>query len=84
MTDEQHRISKLEDKYHDIDRRQESFETYTRQRMDSFEEFVKNYIDSNEKRMDRLEGKLDNLMIGGGIGVATILATMIGVVVALK
>ena len=73
MTSEEERIVS-------IDKRQESFET-----------FMRAYIDGNEKRMDRfearmdrLETKLDSLLIGGGIGVAAILATMIGMAVSLK
>ena len=86
MTDEQARISKLEDKYHDVDKRQESFES-----------FMRAYIDSNEKNisemkadMREIKGQISNLsnqfhnaMIAGGIGLATILAGMVGVVVAL-
>ena len=72
MTSEEERIV-------NIDKRQESFES-----------FMRAYIDGNEKRlerfearMDKLESKLDSLMIGGGIGLATILAGMVGMVVAL-
>lgn len=86
MTDEQARIGKLEDKYHDVDRRQQTFEEHVK----SYEEFtrenikyMKEAIVNTNERMDRLESKLDNLLIGGGIGLATILAGMVGVVVAL-
>lgn len=73
MTDDQARLSKLEDKYHDVDKRQESFET-----------FMRAYIDGNEKRMERLESKMDNLsnqmhnlLVAGGIGVLTIVVTIL-------
>ena len=79
MTDEANRIGKLEDKYHSVDKRQQSFE-----------EFVRTYIDSNEKkiermesRMDRIEDKLDNLsnqmhnlIIAGTVGVAAIVVAI--------
>ena len=95
MTDEEARIGKLEDKYHGVDKRQESFEVYTRQRQDSFEEFVRGYIDGNEKRIERIEARMDrletnltaqmhNLLIAGGVGVATIVATMIAMVAAFR
>ena len=61
MTDEQARLSKLEDKYHDVDKRQESFETYTKQRQDSFEEFVRAYIDSNERHTTEMREELKSM-----------------------
>lgn len=61
MTDEQACLSKLEDKYHDIDKRQESFETYTKQRQDSFEEFVRAYIDSNERHTNEMREELKSM-----------------------
>lgn len=90
MTDTEHRVSKLEDKYHSIDTRQESFETYTKQRQDSFEDFVRNYIDINEKRLERMDAKFDkmeakidalssqmhNLIITGAIGIAAIVVAI--------
>ena len=79
MTDEQARISKLEDKYHDVDKRQQSFEEFTRENL----KYIKEAIVNTNERMDKLESKLDSLIIGGGIGLATILAGMVGVVVAL-
>ena len=86
MTDSESRIQNLEQTVHTIDKRQESFET-----------FVRAYIDSNEKNisemkadMREIKGQISNLsnqfhnaMIAGGIGLATILAGMVGVVVAL-
>ena len=67
MTSEEERIVS-------IDKRQESFET-----------FVRAYIDSNEKNisemkadMREMKNKLDNLLIAGGIGLATILASIWG------
>ena len=80
MTDSESRIGKLEDRYHDVDKRQQSFEEFTRENL----KYIKEAITNTNERMDRLEGKLDNLLVGGGIGVAAILATMIGIVVALK
>ena len=86
MTDSESRIQNLEQTAHLIDKRQESFES-----------FMRAYIDGNEKRLERIEkdvseikGQISNLsnqfhnaMIAGGIGLATILAVMVGVVVAL-
>ena len=57
MTDDQARLGKLEDKYHDVDKRQESFEIYTKQRQDSFEDFVRAYIDSNERHIVELKAE---------------------------
>ena len=66
MTSEEERIV-------NIDKRQESFET-----------FMRAYIDGDEKRiaridsrMDRLESKLDNILVAGGIGVLTIIVTIL-------
>ena len=91
MTDEQARISKLEDKYHDVDKRQQSFEEFTRENLKSLRETMEDFkeaIKSTNERMDRLEtnltNQMHNLLVGGGIGVAAIIATMIGIVVALK
>ena len=50
MTDSEHRIGKLEDTVHNIDKRQETFETYMISRQDSFETFMKNQI----KRQDEI------------------------------
>ena len=61
MAELESRVEKLEDKYHSIDKRQESFETYTKQRQDSFEEFVRAYIDGNERRIERFETRMDQL-----------------------
>ena len=91
MTDEQARIGKLEDKYHDVDKRQQSFEEFTRENLKSLRETMEDFkeaIKSTNERMDRLEtnltNQMHNLLVGGGIGVAAIIATMIGIVVALK
>ena len=74
MTDSESRIQNLENTVHHIDKRQESFET-----------FMRGYIEGNEKRLERMEtdfremkDKLDNLLIAGGIGLATILASIWG------
>ena len=91
MTDEQARLSKLEDKYHDVDKRQDTFEVYTKQRQDSFEEFarenikyMKEAIVNTNARMDRLESKMDNIsnqlhnfIIAGTVGVAAIVVTIL-------
>ena len=80
MTDEQARISKLEDKYHGVDKRQESFES-----------FMRSYIDSNEKniaemkadmrdiksQIQHLSSQFNNLLIAGGVGVLTIIVTIL-------
>ena len=57
MAELESRVEKLEDKYHSIDKRQESFEM-----------FMRAYIDGNEKRIERIEqlnrdlgSKIDNL-----------------------
>ena len=87
MTDEQSRIGKLEDKYHDVDRRQQTFEEHVK----SYEEFtrenikyMKEAIVNTNERMDKLEGKLDNLsnqmhnfIIAGTVGVAAIVVTLL-------
>ena len=90
MTDSESRIQNLENTVHNIDKRQETFETFTKVTIQRLEEGIR----SNNERMDRLESKIDsqfqslsnqfhNAMIAGGIGLATILAGMVGVVVAL-
>ena len=79
MTDSESRIQNLENTVHNIDKRQESFEEFAKAAIQRLEEGIK----SNNERMDKLESKLDSLIIGGGIGLATILAGMVGVVVAL-
>ena len=75
MTDTEHRVSKLEDKYHC----QESFET-----------FVRAYIDSNEKnisemkadmreikaQISNLSSQMHNLIITGAIGIAAIVVAI--------
>jgi predicted nucleic acid-binding Zn-ribbon protein len=79
MTDTEHRVSKLEDKYHSINTRQESFET-----------FVRAYIDSNEKnisemkadmreikaQISNLSSQMHNLIITGAIGIAAIVVAI--------
>ena len=50
MAELESRVEKLEDKYHSIDKRQESFET-----------FMRAYIDGNEKRIERFETRMDQL-----------------------
>ena len=61
MTELERRTEKLEDRYHLVDKRQESFEIYTKQRQDSFEDFVRSYIDINEKRLERMDAKFDKM-----------------------
>jgi uncharacterized coiled-coil protein SlyX len=67
MTSEQ-RIDKLEEGFLNIDKRQETFETYTRERIDSFEKFVKGYIEKTDQmiveqreRMDRMDTRMDKM-----------------------
>ena len=101
MTDQENRLQNLESKYHDIDKRQETFETYMKSRQDSFETYVKVQIEKideqmrrtderinrMEERMDRMEAKVDskfdklssqlqNMMIAGGVGIATIVVAV--------
>ena len=97
MTDSESRIQNLENTVHSIDKRQESFETFTKVTIQRLEEGIRSNnerMDKMDERMDRLESKMDsqfqslsnqfhNAMIAGGIGLATILAGMVGVVVAL-
>ena len=77
MTSDEERIIKLEDKYHEVDKRQDSFET-----------FMKAYIDGNEKRIERIEKRIDqlesnmtnqfhNLLVAGGVGILTIVVTIL-------
>ena len=73
MTSEEERIVS-------IDKRQESFETFMRAYIDGNEKRMDRFevrMDRFESRIDRLEGKLDNLLIAGGIGLATIIATIL-------
>ena len=79
MTNTESRVSKLEDKYHSVDKRQESFET-----------FVRAYIDSNEKnitemkadmrdiktQIQQLSSQMHNLIITGAIGIAAIVVAI--------
>lgn len=67
---------------HSIDKRQESFET-----------FVRSYIDSNEKniaemkadmrdikaQIQNLSNQFNNALIAGGVGVLTIIVTILAV-----
>ena len=90
MTDEQSRIGRLEDRYHSVDSRQESFETFVKAYIDNSNrrmEQIEARMDRHEVRMDRLEDKLDglrtdltnqirNLLIAGGIGIATIVVAI--------
>ena len=77
MTDEQARISKLEDKYHDIDKRQQSFEEFTRENL----KYIKEAIVNTNERMDRLEtnltNQMHNMMVAGGVGILTIVVTIL-------
>ena len=77
MTSDEERIIKLEDKYHEVDKRQDSFET-----------LMKAYIDGNEKRIERIEKRIDqlesnmtnqfhNLLVAGGVGILTIVVTIL-------
>ena len=91
MTDSESRIQNLENTVHNIDKRQETFEVYTKQRQDSFEEFarenikyMKEAIVNTNARMDRLESKMDNIsnqlhnfIIAGTVGVAAIVVTIL-------
>lgn len=68
MTTEE-RLDKLEDGFHSIDKRQENFETYTRERIDSFENFMRMYIEKTDQviveqrdRMDRMDSKMDDII----------------------
>ena len=79
MAELESRVSKLEDKYHSIDKRQESFET-----------FMRAYIDSNEKnitemkadmrdiktQIQQLSSQMHNLIITGAIGIAAIVVAI--------
>ena len=77
MTDEQARISKLEDKYHDVDKRQQSFEEFTRENL----KYIKEAIVNTNERMDRLEtnltNQMHNMMVAGGVGILTIVVTIL-------
>ena len=44
-------MTELEEKIADFDKRQETFETYTKMRQDSFETFMKNYIRHADEQM---------------------------------
>ena len=80
MTDAEERIV-------NIDKRQESFETFMRAYIDGNEkriERIDSRMDRFEARMDKLEGKMDNLsnqfnnlLIAGGVGVLTIIVTIL-------
>ena len=48
-------MTELENKVHQIDKRQDVFETYMKQRQDSFEDFVKANLIDNRERMNKYE-----------------------------
>jgi predicted nucleic acid-binding Zn-ribbon protein len=79
MTDTEHRLSKLEDKYHSVDTRQQTFEEFTRENL----KYIKEAIAGTNERMNRLESKVDNLsnqmhnlIITGAIGIAAIVVAI--------
>ena len=57
MTDEQARIQNLEHAVHSIDKRQETFEEFTKATIQRLEEMMKD----NRARMDKMDQRMDKL-----------------------
>ena len=73
MTEQERRIEKLEDRYHWVDKRQETFEELTKANIT----YLKEAMADNRKYMEQLDAKFNNLMVAGGIGVLTIIVTIL-------
>ena len=73
MTEQERRIEKLEDRFHWVDKRQETFEEFTRANI----LYLKETMADNRKYMEQLDSKFNNLMVAGGIGVLTIIVTIL-------
>jgi len=80
-------MTDLENKVHEIDKRQESFETFIKEhikRLDDTIARIDKRIDRVEERLDHFDAKFDilsnqlhNAIVGGAIGIATIVITVI-------
>ena len=64
MIDTENRLNGLEEKYHDIDKRQETFETFARENLKELREITKELRENNRRfdaKFDRMESKMDEI-----------------------